>query len=334
MKTCIVGGGSWGIALASVLSENNRDVTLYMRSSEQKEYILKNKRSPKYLKDFIFPDNIKLTDDIKSVSGCDVVVLATPFQKMEEILLEIKPYISQETVLLNVSKGLNIENCETGEYFANKVCPHNKYAVLSGPSHAEEVSKKMITTVVICSNDIEIAKDLQDLFMNEYFRVYIHTDVSGVEVAGALKNVIAIGSGILKGINEGDNARAALITRGLVEISRLGKKMGCNMLTFMGLAGMGDLIVTATSVHSRNFRAGVLIGDGVPVEILEEEVGETVEGLKTVKAAHILAKKYDVEMPITEAIYEGIYENKDPHKAILELMTRSKKHEFLEEMVL
>lgn len=334
MKTCIVGGGSWGIALASVLSENNRDVTLYMRSSEQKEYILKNKRSPKYLKDFIFPDNIKLSDDIKSVSGCDVVVLATPFQKMEEILLEIKPYISQETVLLNVSKGLNIENCETGEYFANKVCPHNKYAVLSGPSHAEEVSKKMITTVVICSNDIEIAKDLQDLFMNEYFRVYIHTDVSGVEVAGALKNVIAIGSGILKGINEGDNARAALITRGLVEISRLGKKMGCNMLTFMGLAGMGDLIVTATSVHSRNFRAGVLIGDGVPVERLEEEVGETVEGLKTVKAAHILAKKYDVEMPITEAIYEGIYENKDPHKAILELMTRSKKHEFLEEMVL
>lgn len=334
MKTCIVGGGSWGIALASVLSENNRDVTLYMRSSEQKEYILENKRSPKYLKDFIFPDNIKLTDDIKSVSGCDLVVLATPFQKMEEILLEIKPYISQETVLLNVSKGLNIENCETGEYFANKVCPHNKYAVLSGPSHAEEVSKKMITTVVICSNDIEIAKDLQDLFMNEYFRVYIHTDVSGVEVAGALKNVIAIGSGILKGINEGDNARAALITRGLVEISRLGKKMGCNMLTFMGLAGMGDLIVTATSVHSRNFRAGVLIGDGVPVERLEEEVGETVEGLKTVKAAHILAKKYDVEMPITEAIYEGIYENKDPHKAILELMTRSKKHEFLEEMVL
>lgn len=334
MKTCIVGGGSWGIALASVLSENNRDVTLYMRSSEQKEYILKNKRSPKYLKDFIFPDNIKLTDDIKSVSGCDVVVLATPFQKMEEILLEIKPYISQETVLLNVSKGLNIENCETGEYFANKVCPNNKYAVLSGPSHAEEVSKKMITTVVICSNDIEIAKDLQELFMNEYFRVYIHTDVSGVEVAGALKNVIAIGSGILKGINEGDNARAALITRGLVEISRLGKKMGCNMLTFMGLAGMGDLIVTATSVHSRNFRAGVLIGDGVPVERLEEEVGETVEGLKTVKAAHILAKKYDVEMPITEAIYEGIYENKDPHKAILELMTRSKKHEFLEEMVL
>ena len=334
MKTCIVGGGSWGIALASVLSENNRDVTLYMRSSEQKEYILKNKRSPKYLKDFVFPDNIKLSDDIKSVSGCDVVVLATPFQKMEEILLEIKPHISQETVLLNVSKGLNIENCETGEYFANKVCPHNKYAVLSGPSHAEEVSKKMITTVVICSNDIEIAKDLQDLFMNEYFRVYIHTDVSGVEVAGALKNVIAIGSGILKGINEGDNARAALITRGLVEISRLGKKMGCNMLTFMGLAGMGDLIVTATSVHSRNFRAGVLIGDGVPVERLEEEVGETVEGLKTVKAAHILAKKYDVEMPITEAIYEGIYENKDPHKAILELMTRSKKHEFLEEMVL
>lgn len=334
MKTCIVGGGSWGIALASVLSENNRDVTLYMRSSEQKEYILKNKRSPKYLKDFIFPNNIKLTDDIKSVSGCNVVVLATPFQKMEEILLEIKPYISQETVLLNVSKGLNIENCETGEYFANKVCPRNKYAVLSGPSHAEEVSKKMITTVVICSNDIEIAKDLQDLFMNEYFRVYIHTDVSGVEVAGALKNVIAIGSGILKGINEGDNARAALITRGLVEISRLGKKMGCNMLTFMGLAGMGDLIVTATSVHSRNFRAGVLIGDGVPVERLEEEVGETVEGLKTVKAAHILAKKYDVEMPITEAIYEGIYENKDPHKAILELMTRSKKHEFLEEMVL
>lgn len=334
MKTCIVGGGSWGIALASVLSTNDRDVTLYMRSSEQKEYILKNKRSPKYLKDFVFPDNINLTDDLRSLDGCDLAVIATPFQKMEEILIEIKPHLSQKTIILNVSKGLNIENCETGEYFANKICPDNKYAVLSGPSHAEEVSKKMITTVVICSKDIEVAKSLQDLFMNEYFRVYIHTDVSGVEVAGALKNVIAIGSGILKGINEGDNARAALITRGLFEIARLGKKLNCNMMTFMGLAGMGDLIVTATSVHSRNFRAGVLIGKGVPVERLEDEVGETVEGLKTVKAAHILSKKYNIEMPITEAIYKGIYENKDPHKAILELMTRSKKHEFLEEMVL
>lgn len=332
MKTCVFGGGSWGIALASVLAFNDKDVTLFMRSREQLDYILKNGKSKKYLKDFVFPKNIKLSNDTNSVEDADVVVIATPFQKIEEVLNEIKPHLKKSAVIVNVSKGLNVDNYKTGEYFAEKICPENKYAVLSGPSHAEEVSKKMITSVVICSKDIEIAKDLQDLFMNDYFRVYIHCDVKGVEVAGALKNVIAIGSGILVGINQGDNARAALITRGLFEISKLGKKLDCNILTFMGLAGMGDLIVTATSYHSRNFRAGVLIGKGVKACDIEKEVGETVEGLMTVKAAYNLSKKYNVEMPITTAIYKSIYEGESPDKLILDLMTRSKKHEFLEEM--
>lgn len=332
MKTCIFGGGSWGIALASVLADNNRDVTIYMRSKEQKEYIEKNKKSMHYLKDFVFPDNIKLSNDLNVVSDNDIIVLATPFQQIGIVLEEIKDKIKKDAILVNVSKGINVETCETGQYYANKICPENRYVVLSGPSHAEEVSKKMITSVVACSEDLEAAEIVQDLFMNKYFRIYIHSDVKGVEVAGALKNVIAIGSGILYGVEQGDNARAALITRGLFEIAKLGKKMGCNTLTFMGLAGVGDLIVTSTSMHSRNFRAGVLIGQGKNVEEVEEIVGETVEGLKTVKAMYKLSKDLDVEMPITEAIYEGVYENKDVHKAILELMTRSKKHEFMEEM--
>lgn len=334
MKTCIVGGGSWGIALASVLADNNRDVTIYMRSKEQKEYIEKNKKSMKYLKDFVFPDNIKLSNDLEVVSCHDIIVLATPFQQIDVVLEEIKEKIKKDAILVNVSKGINVETCETGQYYANKISPENRYVVLSGPSHAEEVSKKMITSVVACSYDLEAAEIVQDLFMNEYFRVYIHSDVKGVEVAGALKNVIAIGSGILYGVGQGDNARAALITRGLFEIAKLGKKMGCNALTFMGLAGVGDLIVTSTSMHSRNFRAGVLIGQGKNIEEVEKIVGETVEGLKTVKAMYKLSKDLDVEMPITEAIYEGVYANKDVNKAILELMTRSKKHEFMEEMKL
>lgn len=332
MKTCVFGGGSWGIALASVLNNNDKDVTIVMRSKEQLDYILENGRSKKYLKDFIFPKNIKLSNDYSSIDSADVVIIATPFQKIEEALNNIKPHLKSSAIIVNVSKGLNVINYKTGEYFAKKICPDNIYAVLSGPSHAEEVSKKMVTSVVICSRDIETAKTLQDLFMNDYFRVYIHSDVNGVEVAGALKNVIAIGSGILVGINQGDNARAALITRGLFEIAKLGKKLNCNILTFMGLAGMGDLIVTATSYHSRNFRAGVLIGKGVKLPDIEREVGETVEGLMTVKAAYNLSKKYNVEMPITSAIYKCIYEGADPNKLILDLMTRSKKHEFLEEM--
>lgn len=332
MKTCVYGGGSWGIALSSVLASNNREVTLVMRSKDQLDYIIKNGKSKKYLKDFVFPKNINLSNNLNDINDADVVIIATPFQKIEEVLKLLKPHLKSESIIVNVSKGLNVDNYKTGEYFANSICPDKKYAVLSGPSHAEEVSKKMITSVVICSRDIEVAKGLQDLFMNDYFRVYIHTDVQGVEVAGALKNVIAIGSGILVGINQGDNARAALITRGLFEIAKLGKKLDCNILTFMGLAGMGDLIVTATSYHSRNFRAGVLIGKGTKISDIEKEVGETVEGLMTVKAAYNLAQKYKVEMPITTAIYKSIYEGSDPNELILKLMTRSKKHEFLEEM--
>lgn len=333
MRVSVIGGGSWGVSLANVLNDNNNDVTIYFRDSKQIEYIKENGKSNRYLKDFIFPKEIKLTNSIsEAINDTKIIVLATPLQNIVEVLNEIKPYIKGDEIIVNASKGIHFERLQTASLIVNDVLGDIDYVVLSGPSHAEEVSKRLNTTVVSASKNEDAAQKIQDVFMTDYFRVYVHRDVIGVEVAGALKNVIAIGAGVLTGLKQGDNAKAALITRGLFEISKLGKAMGCNILTFMGLAGMGDLIVTANSIHSRNFRAGLLIGEGVPVNELAKRIGETVEGINTAKAAYILSKKLNVNMPITKVIYEVIYEGKEPKQAIHELMTRPKKHEFLEMM--
>lgn len=333
MRVCVVGGGSWGVSLANVLNDNNNEVSIYFRDASQIEHIKKNGKSNKYLKDFVFPKEIKLTNSMQeAVEGAEVIVLVTPLQSIVEILESIKPFLKGNEILVNASKGIHFERLQTASSIVKDIIGYIDYVVLSGPSHAEEVSKRLNTTVVSASENEEVAKKIQDIFMTDYFRIYVHKDVKGVEVAGALKNVIAIGAGVLSGLKQGDNTKAALITRGLFEISKLGKAMDCDILTFMGLAGMGDLIVTANSFHSRNFRAGVLIGEGVPVSDLKDVIGETVEGINTAKAAYILSKKLDVNMPITKVIYEVLYEEKDVKDAIRDLMTRPKKHEFLEMM--
>ncbi|WP_099950762.1 NAD(P)H-dependent glycerol-3-phosphate dehydrogenase [Ezakiella peruensis] len=333
MRVCVIGGGSWGVSLANVLNDNKHDVSIYFRDKKQIDYIKENGKSNKYLKDFVFPKEIKLTNSIsEAIDGSVIIVLATPLQQIVEVLEEIKPYLKGDEIIVDASKGIHFERLQTASEIVEDVLGNFSYAVISGPSHAEEVSKRMITTVACASKDEEVAKFVQDSFMTEYFRVYIHKDVLGVEVAGAIKNVIAIGAGVLTGLDQGDNAKAALITRGLFEMSKLGKSLGCNPLTFMGLAGMGDLIVTANSIHSRNFRAGLLIGKGVPINKLQEEIGETVEGVNTAKAVHLLSEKMGVNMPICKVIYEVLYEDKGIDIAIHELMNRPRKHEFMEMM--
>ncbi len=331
MRVCVIGGGSWGVSLANVLNDNKNDVSIYFRDKDQIAHIEKTGRSNKYLKDFTFPKEIKLTDSIEdAIKGSKVIVLATPLQMIVEVLNSIKPYLKGNEIIVNASKGIHFERLQTASLIIKDILGDIDYVVLSGPSHAEEVSKRLNTTVVSASTNQKAAQKIQDLFMTDYFRVYVHKDVIGVEVAGALKNVIAIGAGVLAGLKQGDNAKAALITRGLFEISKLGKALDCDILTFMGLAGMGDLIVTANSIHSRNFRAGLLIGEGVPIDQLKDKIGETVEGINTARAAYILSEKLNVSMPITKVIYEVLYENKEVKCAIHELMTRPKRHEFLE----
>lgn len=333
MRACVIGGGSWGVSLANVLNDNGNEVTIYFRDNAQIEYIRENGRSNRYLKDFVFPKELKLTNSVKdAVENSDIIVLATPLQKIVEVLETIRPHLKGNEIIVNASKGIHFERLQTASLIVEDILGDVDYVVLSGPSHAEEVSKRLNTTVVSASKNELAAQKIQDVFMTDYFRVYVHRDVIGVEVAGALKNVIAIGAGVLTGLKQGDNAKAALITRGLFEISKLGKAMGCNILTFMGLAGMGDLIVTANSIHSRNFRAGLLIGEGVPVTNLSAKIGETVEGINTAKASYILSQKLNVNMPISNVIYQVLYEGKDVKLAIHELMTRPKKHEFLEMM--
>lgn len=332
MKVAILGGGSWGLALANVLIDNGQSVTMYMRDSVQIEYVHQYGRHPKYLRDFVIPQRLMISDNPGSVlQDAEVVVFATPLQSFDRILDLCIGRLSPEAICINASKGIHNKTLQTaGEMFSSAF--DNPYVVLSGPSHAEEVSERLLTSAVSCSTDVAIAEKIQDLFMNDYFRIYVHGDVKGVEVAGALKNVIAIASGILTGLRQGDNAKAALISRGLFEISKLGVAMGCDIRTFMGLAGVGDLIVTATSVHSRNYRAGVLLGEGVPIQDVAERIGMVVEGMYTVRSASLLAERYRVEMPITMALNEVIYHEKPAQQAVMELMLRSKKHEFLESM--
>ena len=339
MRVAVLGSGSWGTALAKVLAENKHETTLWGIEPEVIESINMHQENERYLPEAKLPSALEATLDLsQAIQGVELIVLAVPSQAIREVCQTLKEELQQQgiaPIIVHVAKGIERGTELRLSQVIEEVMPRDTYrgiAVLSGPSHAEEVSKRMITTVACASTDEEVAKFVQDAFMTEYFRVYIHKDVLGVEVAGAIKNVIAIGAGVLTGLDQGDNAKAALITRGLFEMSKLGKSLGCNPLTFMGLAGMGDLIVTANSIHSRNFRAGLLIGKGVPINKLQEEIGETVEGVNTAKAVHLLSEKMGVNMPICKVIYEVLYEGKGIDIAIHELMNRPRKHEFMEMM--
>ena len=266
--------------------------------------------------------------DLKEcVSGMEIIVLAVPSQAVRETASKISEYIAHNAIIINAAKGLEINTHKRMSQVIEEEIPHARIAVLSGPSHAEEVARQIPTTVVCSSEDMKAAELVQDVFMAPFFRVYTNPDIIGVETGGALKNIIALAAGISDGLGYGDNTKAALMTRGVSEIARLGQAMGGSILTFAGLTGIGDLIVTCTSMHSRNRRAGILIGQGKSLEEALKAVGMVVEGVNTCKAAYELAQHLGVEMPITEQLYHILFMGKDPASSVNDLMLRDKTYE-------
>lgn len=330
-KICVLGAGSWGSALALELAKKGYEISMWTKNQEQAESIKLTRENKNYLPGILFPENIGLTTDIEeAIKGSTVIVLAVPSQAIRSICSKIKPFVKDEQILVDVAKGLEKGTGLRLSEVCKEELPNNPYVTLSGPSHAEEVARDIPTTVVVASEDLNVAKKIQDIFMSPEFRVYTNPDIVGVELGGALKNIIAFGAGICDGLGYGDNAKAALMTRGISEIGRLGVAMGANKLTFAGLSGIGDLIVTCTSMHSRNRRAGILIGQGKSLEETLEEVKMVVEGITATDVAHKVAKELNIDMPITNAIYSVLYEGLDPKEVGIALMMRDKTHEMEE----
>ena len=328
MKVSILGAGSWATALSIVLSDNNHQVMLWTRNSLRAEEINKSRVNEKYLSGVKIGDTTLVDTNLEKVAKFgDVVIIAVASQSVREVLLNTNLAIDKNKVIVNVSKGVEIGTLKRISEVVAEFYPDNDFVALSGPSHAEEVSKRIPTTLVASSSNISAAEYIQDLFSNDAMRVYTNDDIVGVELGGALKNIIALGAGISDGLGFGDNTKAAIMTRGIKEISLLGVTMGASYSTFSGLSGIGDLIVTCTSMHSRNRRCGILIGEGINVDSAIERIGMVVEGIYTIKSAYDLSEKYKVEMPITRELYKVIYENANPKNSVINLMTRQKKHE-------
>ncbi|WP_042457868.1 NAD(P)H-dependent glycerol-3-phosphate dehydrogenase [Neobacillus dielmonensis] len=335
-EIAVLGAGSWGTALAMVLADNGHKVRLWSHNEEQVKEINEHHTNKKYLPEIDLPELIVGQASLsEALSGIHTVILAVPTKAIREVIGKLAPVLTEPIIIAHVSKGIEPDSLlRISEMIKQEMPPERLEAVvvLSGPSHAEEVSLRHPTTVTVTSEEMTAAERIQDLFINHNFRVYTNPDVIGVEIGGALKNIIALAAGISDGLGYGDNAKAALITRGLAEIARLGTKMGANPLTFSGLAGIGDLIVTCTSVHSRNWRAGNQLGKGKTLEEVLDNMGMVVEGVRTTKAAHQLAKKYEVKMPITNALYGILFAGKNAKDAVDELMSRGKTHE-MEDLV-
>jgi glycerol-3-phosphate dehydrogenase (NAD(P)+) len=324
----IIGAGSMGTAMAILLSKNNNKVTLWSPMKEEISMLEENREHITRLPGVKIPETVVFTTDMSTaVKDCELVVLAVPSQTTRQNCNALSKLITKDTIVVTCSKGIEEGSCKLLSEIMQEELPLNNIAVLSGPSHAEEIARDIPTTVVAASANIEVARLIQDLFMTPNFRVYTNTDVTGVELGGALKNIIALCAGISDGLGFGDNTKAALMTRGIAEISRLGVAMGGKADTFSGLTGVGDLIVTCTSMHSRNRRAGILIGQGKSVRQALDEVNMVVEGVATTKPAYDLASKLGITMPITTEAYRILFENKDPRCAVVDLMTRDKKTE-------
>lgn len=327
-KVAVIGAGSMGTAMAALLAKNENDVTLWSPIADEIEMLKVNREHLTRLPGVKVPESVAFTTDIEqAVKGCELVVLAVPSQTTRQNCNTLSKLIQPGTIVVTCSKGIESGTCKLLSDIMKEELPNSKIAVLSGPSHAEEIGRDIPTTVVAASENIEVARAVQDIFMTSNFRVYTNTDVVGVELGAALKNVIALCAGISDGLGFGDNTKAALMTRGIAEISRLGVAMGGKADTFAGLTGVGDLIVTCTSMHSRNRRAGILIGQGKSVEEAQKEVNMVVEGVATTKPAYDLAQKLGVSMPITTEAYKILFENKNPRMAVIDLMTRDKKNE-------
>jgi Glycerol-3-phosphate dehydrogenase len=327
-KISIIGAGSWGTALAVVLHKNGHDVTIWSIIEAEVNMLLEKRENVDKLPGVKIPEDMIITGDLEAaVRGKDVLVMAVPSPYVRNTAHSIKELVMAGQIIVNVAKGIEEETLMTLSDIIEEEVPQAKVAVLSGPSHAEEVGRGIPTTCVIGADRKSVAEYLQNLFMNEVFRVYTSPDVLGIELGAALKNVIALAAGAADGLGYGDNTKAALITRGITEIARLGVIMGGKLETFSGLTGIGDLIVTCASTHSRNRKAGYLIGKGATMEAAMEEVKMVVEGVYSAKAAVGLAKKYGVELPIIEQVNKVLFEEKPASDAVRDLMIRDKKIE-------
>lgn len=322
-KIGIMGAGSWGTALAVLLDKNGHDVTVWSIDKKEVEMLSEKREHVSKLPGVKLPESIKVTNDMQEgIKGKDIIVLAVPSPFTRSTARVMKPFVSEGQILVNVAKGIEESTLMTLSEQIEEEIPQANVAVLSGPSHAEEVGRQLPTTVVVGAKSQQTAEYLQKVFMSEAFRVYTSPDILGIEIGGSLKNVIALAAGIADGLGYGDNTKAALITRGIAEITRLGVKMGGKLETFTGLTGIGDLIVTCASVHSRNRKAGYLMGQGKTMKEAMDEVQMVVEGVYSAKAAKKLAEKYEESMPIVEEINKILFEDKKAEEAVRELMLR------------
>ena len=330
MKVTVLGSGGWGTALALLLLENGNDVTLWSYSEEESRKLSETRINP-LLPDVKIPEEMKFSTDMACVKGCGAIVMATPSFAVRATAAQLRELADEGTIIISVSKGIekdtSLRLSQIIEQEVGEKCP---VVVLSGPSHAEEVGRHIPTAVVAAADDEKVAEVVQDLFMNQRFRVYTTDDKIGTEICAALKNVIALCAGCCDGMGYGDNTKAMLMTRGMAEMARLGVALGGRKESFTGLAGMGDLIVTCCSMHSRNRRCGILIGQGKPVDEAVKAIGAVVEGYYAAANARALARKAGVEMPIAQAAYEVLYENRDVSTVIVDLMSRSKRSEIEE----
>lgn len=322
----IIGSGSWGVALGIHLAKLGNKVKIWSFMQEEAD-LINNERKCKFLPEVTLPEGIYCTTSYEeAIKDSEIILHVTPSKFTRNTVKEYKKYVTNQTIVI-CTKGFEKETLSSLDEVFKQEIPNLKLAVLSGPSHAEEVSKAVPTAMVIASENEEIANELRDIFMNENLRVYTSKDVKGVELGGALKNIIAFCAGVAAGIRLGDNSFAALITRGLCEISRLGVALGGKYETFYGLTGLGDLIVTCLSEHSRNRTAGKLMGQGKTLEEARNQIGMVIEGVDNIEVAYELAQKYDVDMPIVNAVYDMLYNNLSPKEGVIRLMTRDKKAE-------
>ncbi len=321
-KITVLGAGGFGTALATVSKKIGHTVTLWSPFEEEINAIKKDGENKKLLPDIKVSDNITLTTDINCVAGADLVIFAVPSFAIRQTAQKIRSVVSKTTIIASVAKGFESDTNKLLYDVLKEELENNSVVVLTGPSHAEEVAREIPTSLLCVSEDMDSAKKVQDLLMTSFLRIYISSDIIGAQLGGAIKNVIALAAGICDGLNFGDNTKAALITRGIAEISRLGQAMGAQRETFAGLSGIGDLIVTCTSIHSRNRRMGILVGSGKDTDTALKEIGMTVEGYYACKIAHTLAHEYNVDMPIVSAVYSILFKNADARESALSLMLR------------
>ncbi len=327
----VLGPGSWGTALSQVLSDNGHEVRIWGNTSDQIDEINNQHTNKRYFKDILLDEKIKAYHDLEeTLKDVDAVLFVIPTKVTRQVAQQVAKVLDHKVVIMHASKGLEPDSHKRLSIILEEEIPadlRSDIVVVSGPSHAEETIVRDITLITAASKDLETARYVQNLFSNHYFRLYTNTDVIGVETAGALKNIISVGAGALHGLGFGDNAKAAIIARGLAEITRLGVALGANPLTYSGLSGVGDLIVTGTSVHSRNWRAGNALGHGESLADIEANMGMVIEGISTTRAAYELAQELGVYMPITQAIYRVIYEGVNIKEAITDIMSNEFKAE-------